>query len=173
MDTPDATDIADRLHSAAIHLLRRVRREDLQTGLSAARMSALSVIVFKEPISIGRLAEAEQVRSPTMSQIVDELVADGLVERVPSPEDARTTLVRTTPRGAELFHASRRRRVAILAAELASLPPEDLAALARAAEILFEVLDMTQFRPAGSFTASESTDRAARRSTPDSLTRGK
>jgi DNA-binding MarR family transcriptional regulator len=156
MDPDDATDIADRLHSAAIHLLRRVRREDLQTGLSAARMSALSVIVFKEPISIGRLAEAEQVRSPTMSQIVDELVDEGLVERVPSPDDARATLVRTTPRGADLLHASRRRRVAVLAEELAGLPPEDLATLARAAEILFDVLDMTEFRPASSFTSQDS-----------------
>ena len=61
----EAEVIADRLHSAAIHLLRRLRREDATTGLSAPRLSALSVIVFGGPLTLGELANAEQVRPPT------------------------------------------------------------------------------------------------------------
>jgi DNA-binding MarR family transcriptional regulator len=132
----DATLVADRLHSAAIHLLRKVRREDAGSGLSAARLSALSVIVYAGPLTLGRLAEAEQVRSPTMTRIVDQLVEDGLAERESVPADGRRTLVRATAAGVNLTTEGRRRRVASLVGDLESLRPEDLATLARAAELL-------------------------------------
>jgi DNA-binding MarR family transcriptional regulator len=70
---------ADRFHSAAIHALRHVRREDPATGLSAARLSALSVLVFGGPTTLGELAAAEQVKPPTMTRIVRALEEDGLV----------------------------------------------------------------------------------------------
>src|SRR5919199_3299808 len=102
MMTADTTEVANRLHSAAIHLLRQVRREDRHSGLSAARLSALSVLVFGGPLTVGRLAEIEQVRSPTMSRVVDQLAADGLVEREPGTSDSRQTFVRATDAGAQL-----------------------------------------------------------------------
>ncbi|MDQ3996553.1 MAG: hypothetical protein M3303_05995, partial [Gemmatimonadota bacterium] len=70
-----ATELADRLHSAAIHLLRRLRREDARTGLSGPRLSALSVVVFAGPLTLGELAAAEQVRPPTMTRLVRALEA--------------------------------------------------------------------------------------------------
>src|SRR5215472_14325726 len=74
-------DLADRLHSAAIHLLRRLRREDDASGLPAPQLSALSVIVFAGPVTLGELAAAEQVRPPTITRLVDKLEAAGLAER--------------------------------------------------------------------------------------------
>src|SRR5947209_14443232 len=138
----DATDVADRLHSAAIHLLRKVRRQDLRSELSAARLSALSVIVYAGPLTLGRLAEAEQVRSPTMTRIVDQLVAEGLAERRPSPDDARSTLVHATEAGVRLITERRKRRVASLARELSALSPEDLQTVARAVELIENVLEI-------------------------------
>ena len=38
-------ELADRLHSAAIHLLRRARRSDPLTGATPAQLSALSVLM--------------------------------------------------------------------------------------------------------------------------------
>src|SRR5919206_339955 len=52
---------ADRFHSAAIHALRHVRREDPASGLSAARLSALSVLAFGGPRTLGELAAAEDL----------------------------------------------------------------------------------------------------------------
>ena len=75
-------EVADRLHSAAIHLLRRVRVRDAESGLTPSRLSALSVIVFAGPIRVGDLATAEQVRPPTISRLVKELETDGLVRRI-------------------------------------------------------------------------------------------
>src|SRR5215475_8975886 len=74
-------DLADRLHSAAIHLLRLVRGQDAAAGIGPARLSALSVIVFAGPLSLNDLARAEQVRPPTVSRIVDALETEGLARR--------------------------------------------------------------------------------------------
>ena len=132
--TPIAT--ADRLHSAAIHLLRRLRKQDDASGLSAPRLSALSVVVFGGPLPLGALAAAEQVRPPTMTRIVAALVAAGLVVREPSAEDRRVVLIRATPAGRRLLEAGRSRRTESLAQQFAELPPDELAILDRAADIL-------------------------------------
>jgi hypothetical protein len=66
----DVLAVADRLHSAAIQLLRRVRKLDVATGEGPARLSALSVLVFGGAETLGELAAAEQVKPPTMSRIV-------------------------------------------------------------------------------------------------------
>src|SRR5215207_4890156 len=97
--TPDPVETAEKLHSAAIHLLRRLRRQDVASGLTAPRLSALSVIVYGGPMTMGALAAAEQVRPPTITRIVAGLEAGGLVGREASPADARATLVRATPAG--------------------------------------------------------------------------
>ena len=105
----NATDrqIADRLHSAAIHLLRQVRTVDSKSGLTASRLSALSVIVFGGPISISELAEAEQVRPPTISRLVKELEWEGLVSRQRDSQDRRVTRIRVVSIGQK----ARRRRL--------------------------------------------------------------
>lgn len=84
-----ASPSADRPHSAAIHLLRTVRRHDAAGGLSGPRLSALSVAVFAGPLTIGALASAEQVKAPTMTRMVGALERAGLVERRQSTEDHR------------------------------------------------------------------------------------
>jgi DNA-binding MarR family transcriptional regulator len=133
-------ELADRLHSAAIHLLRRLRREDTASGLSGPRLSALSVIVFGgRPITLGQLAAAEQVRPPTMTRLVDALEAEGLVVRERDPADRRITYLRASPKGEALLRAGRTRRVAALAAQLGKLSGKDREALVRAAALLEQI----------------------------------
>ncbi|MGH9224244.1 MAG: MarR family winged helix-turn-helix transcriptional regulator [Acidimicrobiales bacterium] len=127
---------ADRLHSAAIHLLRLVRREDTASGLSPARLSALSVLVFGGPRTVGELAAAEQVRSPTMSRLVAEMERDRLVERTASSDDRRSVVVSATAAGRQVLFAGRRRRVATLAARLETLDDGEVAVLDQAAAIV-------------------------------------
>lgn len=131
-----STDLADRLHSAAIHLLRRVAREDPASGLGGPALSALSVIVFGGPISLGRLAEAERVRPPTMTRTVQSLEAAGLIRREADPEDGRVVRLSATPRGRRTLHSARERRVAALARDLESLSPQQLRMLEGATEVL-------------------------------------
>jgi DNA-binding MarR family transcriptional regulator len=131
-----AADVADRLHSAAIHLLRRLRKHDDASGLSAARMSALSVAVFGGPVTIGQLAKAEQVSAPTMTRLVVGMERDGLVMRKGDEADGRVVWIRATPKGARILQEGRKRRVAALAAQLAGLPAAELTLLSRAADVL-------------------------------------
>jgi DNA-binding MarR family transcriptional regulator len=132
----DLLEIADGLHSAAIRLLRAVRHVDQQSGLSPARLSALSVVMFAGPISIGRLAAAEGVRSPTITGIVNGLVSDGLVERRPAADDQRSVEVAITAKGRRLFNAARRRRVQAVALLIEGLPDSDVALLEQSSAIL-------------------------------------
>jgi len=132
-------DLADRLHSAAIHLLRRLRREDDASGLPAPQLSAMSVIVFGGPITLGALASAEQVRPPTITKLVALLEEQGLVERETDSADRRIVRVKATARGTRLLYEGRRRRVASLAESLAQLPAADRAALANAVPLLEKV----------------------------------
>jgi DNA-binding MarR family transcriptional regulator len=132
--------VADRLHSAAIHLLRRLRVEDEALGISAPRLSVLSVLVFAGPKRMGELARIEQVEPPTMSRLVDGLVRDGLAVREPDPDDARAVRVRATPTGARTLRRGRARRLETLRTTLASLSPTDLAALGDGVEVLERAL---------------------------------
>lgn len=134
--SPHAAVVADRLHSAAIHLLRRLRTEDAASGLTAPRLSALSVIVYGGPLTLGALAAAEQVRPPTMTRLVAALEQAGLVTRDPNPDDRRQILLRATPEGRRLLEEGRARWTASLTRRLAALPAADLAALAHAADLL-------------------------------------
>jgi DNA-binding MarR family transcriptional regulator len=136
--------LADRLHSAAIHLLRRLRREDDASGLPAPQLSALSVIVFGGPVTLGQLAAAEQVRPPTITKLVAALEADGLVTRETAPEDRRVVRVTATARGAKLLQDGRARRVASLAESLRGLSAKKRAALERAVPILEQVVRREQ-----------------------------
>jgi DNA-binding MarR family transcriptional regulator len=132
--------LADRLHSAAIHLLRRLRVQDDATGLSAPRLSALSVIVFRGPLTLGELARAEQVRPPTITRLVQELERDGLVRRRVDPGDRRVQRVQATRAGERLLQAGRARRVAALTESVRSLPAADRKLLERATRVLERVV---------------------------------
>jgi DNA-binding MarR family transcriptional regulator len=139
--------VADRLHSAAIHVLRLVRREDETSGLTAPRLSALSVVVFAGPITLRDLAAAEGVTPPTMTRLVDGLEGDGLVVRRDDPSDGRAIRIRATAKGTKLLMNARARRVAALTARVASLSADDQALLGRAAEVMERLA--TSASPAG------------------------
>jgi len=142
--------MADRLHSAAIHLLRHLRRVDGETALSAPRLSALSVIVFAGPITITELAAAEQVSAPTISRMVKELEGAGLVERKAAEKDRRQRQVRATVRGKELLREGRKRRLEALTARLEALSADEQQALLNALEPLERVaLDKVAGTPRG------------------------
>lgn len=135
-NSADRTPLADRVHSAAIHLLRRLRKQDDAGGITPSRLSALSVVVLGGPKTIGQLASAEQVSAPTMTRMVVGMQRDGLVKRERDSSDARVIWIRATPKGDRILREGRRRRVAQLARDLSELSDAEVEHLTRAAEIL-------------------------------------
>jgi DNA-binding MarR family transcriptional regulator len=134
---PEASEqIADHLHSAAIHLLRRIRLEDSASGLTAPRLSALSVVVHAGPLSMADLATAEQIQAPSMTRLVAGLERLGLVARKPDPADGRRVMVSATKQGKVVLQKGKRRRILTLAKQISSLTPHDAACLAQAAKLM-------------------------------------
>jgi DNA-binding MarR family transcriptional regulator len=139
---------AAQLNSGAIHLLRGLRRVDEAAGLTPARLSALSVLVFGGPCTLGRLAEIEDVAGPTMTRIVDGLSHLGLAERSTHPLSGRAVLISATPSGAALMHAAAERRHCAIVAAMSRLSARDRAALDRAAPALVRLADVLREREA-------------------------
>lgn len=127
--------VANRFNSIAIHLVRRLRRSDEALGVTPSRLSALSVLVFGGPCTLGELAAAEGVTPPTMTRIVAALEAAGLAARSGDPRDRRLVRLVATPKGRRLMQRGRALRVERLARELHSLSAAELATLEHAASI--------------------------------------
>jgi DNA-binding MarR family transcriptional regulator len=129
-------EVADRLHSAAIHLLRHARKQDVLARVGPARLSALSVLVFGGPMALGQLAAVEQVKAPTMSRIVAGLKRSGLAKIETDSKDARRIRVTATVKGERLLQQARVRRIRLLAETLSVLREPELDTLLRAAELI-------------------------------------
>ncbi len=134
--TGEAHAIAERVHAAALRLLRRLRKSDAAMGVSPAKASALSVLVFGGAQTLKDLAAAEQVRAPTMSRLVAELEADGLATKTADAGDRRALKIAATAKGKALLEAGRERRLAVLAKQVAALSTAEQVLLKRAAVLL-------------------------------------
>lgn len=139
MTKSDALEVADRLHSAAIRLLRAVRVVDEGTGLSAPKLSALSVLVFGGPKNLTALAQAEQVTSATMSKLVSDLEGEGLVAKRTDHTDRRGLHIEATAQGRALFQEGRRRRLEHLRKRVAKLSAGERERLRDAAELMLRI----------------------------------
>jgi DNA-binding MarR family transcriptional regulator len=133
---PDASEVADRVHSAAIHLLRAVRGRDRALGVTPAQLSALSVLYYAGSLTLSRLAEAEQVRLPSVSRLVKDLERSGLVSRARSEKDGRSSLLEITAKGKALFERGRVNRLMALSAALEDLKPGERETVLRAAAMI-------------------------------------
>jgi DNA-binding MarR family transcriptional regulator len=127
---------ADRIHSAAIHLLRRVSREDAGSGVSPARLSALSVLVFAGPKTVSELATLERVKVPTMSRLVAAMEDESLVRRERHESDARAVMLHPTAKGRRVLERGRELRLSLLESLLADATPHEIAVVREAAEIV-------------------------------------
>jgi DNA-binding MarR family transcriptional regulator len=132
---PRERELADRLHSAAIHLLRRARRGDPLTGATPAQLSALSVLM-SGPKTLGDLAAAEQVRAPTISRLAAEMDRIGLIRRRGDPDDARVVRVEMSAKGRRVLGKGRELRISDIEARVRRLDPPELDTLEKAVKVI-------------------------------------
>ena len=129
-------ELADQLHSAAIRILRQLRKTDEFGELNPPRLSALSVIVFGGPVMLRDLAIAEQVRPPTMTRIVHALEMKGLVIKKQKSNDRRSAYIQATMTGKKMLLAERSRRLQKLIHKINELGNGERAALENALDVI-------------------------------------
>ncbi len=117
------------LHEQFARLTRQLRNLELPQGMTPERLSALSVIDKRGPISVTALADKEMVRPATMSRMVSALVEEGLVKRSNDKDDGRGVLVTTTPKGRRAFQRAQEQRLQHFAEVLCALSDEQLVAM--------------------------------------------
>lgn len=139
LGSPQAFEAATLLHSLAIHLLRAVRSKDRASGIGPAQLSALSVLVFGGDRSLGELADAEQVRPPTMTRIVAGLERAGLVRRHKATDKRQIRLAATT-KGIKMLREAQKRRVELLARAFANLSAADIRKIKATADLVRSAL---------------------------------
>ncbi|MDQ1455122.1 MAG: hypothetical protein QOH28_742 [Actinomycetota bacterium] len=135
-----SSELASELRFAVMRLSRRLRQHAPE-DITPSQLSALSVIVREQRLTLSQLAEAERVQPPTITRVIDSLERKGLATRVPSDQDRRVAFVEATRAGGALVETIRRRRDAYLARRLRTFSAEERALLERAARLLERLIE--------------------------------
>lgn len=143
MTQPDVT----RLAQALRELVSVVSRETASHRLSRTAAGTLSALERRGPSRISDLTRLEAVGQPAMTGLVQRLEASGLVSRASDPSDRRATLVAVTDAGRDALAERRRQQDAIVAARVARLPPDQLAALDAAVDAIVELTQEDHEQP--------------------------
>jgi DNA-binding MarR family transcriptional regulator len=113
-------------------LLRRVRSEAGNEGLSWSQSAAMGRLVRSGPMTTADLARAEMVKPQSMGTLLAELEQDGLVRREPHPTDGRQILFSLTPAGAQARRQRHAAKVAWLSAAIARFDADEQRTLVEA-----------------------------------------
>jgi DNA-binding MarR family transcriptional regulator len=139
-DLDDAPALAESLRPVLHRLLRRLRREGGDPGVSPLQGLLLVAIIEQPGIGVGELARLENVRGPTISGHLKVMAEAGLVSRrAPDPNDRRRVGLVATEKGRSLIKAMKRRRTDWLAQQLAGLSPKARRAIRDAIGPLSEI----------------------------------
>ena len=125
-------ELGERLIALIEMLRRRIRPSYHSTRLTAARMSALRVIIDNDATTGGQIAQAEQVTQATITRMLDGLDESGFVEREPSKRDRRIVDVRATAAGRAAFREAVDSQIELVAGDLANLDAKDRTKVAEA-----------------------------------------
>ena len=136
-----------RLAQALRELVSVVSRETASHRLSRTAAGTLSALERRGPSRISDLTRLEAVGQPAMTGLVQRLEASGLVSRTSDPSDRRATLVAVTDAGRDALAEHRRQQDAIVAARVARLPPDQLAALDAAVDAIVELTQEDHDQP--------------------------
>ena len=100
----DAGELLELVHGL-MHSLRRETTDRTGPGGTAPGQVRLLRMLNRcdRPRRLGELAQAMDVAPRSMTSKVDQAEADGLVRRVPDPDDRRATLVELTPAGRQVL----------------------------------------------------------------------
>ena len=92
-----------RLLSCTMAIEKEVQRRFAERGMTLPRFDVLAALDRHGEMNMGALSQALLVSNGNVTQLVQKLVREGLVEMHKPPADRRSSIVRLTPEGRELF----------------------------------------------------------------------
>jgi DNA-binding MarR family transcriptional regulator len=99
-----------QLAHAAQEVESRVEHALEEGGLSLAKMKLLRHLSSaKEAMPLGELAEKNACVKSNVTQLMDRMEGEGLVRRVPDPDDRRSVRAQITPEGRRKYEAAAKR----------------------------------------------------------------
>ncbi|MGH3183340.1 MAG: MarR family winged helix-turn-helix transcriptional regulator [Streptosporangiaceae bacterium] len=131
------------LRAAVLVLARRMRYQQADGELSPSEAAVLGRVGRMGPVTPVVLARCEHVQPPSMTRILERLMARGLVRRDPDPADRRQVLISRTPAGDELARQILLLRTAWLAGQFDRLDRADRDAITSAAPALRRLAELT------------------------------
>lgn len=138
MNSPELAALAVAFRDALRHGVFVARRLDEVSALPAAQLSVLNM-AEGEGLRMGAIARNLGVKVPTATEQVARLERAGLLERRADPHDARAVVVRRTPAGDVAAEEANARRTDLMAAAIAALTDDELAALAAALPVMDKI----------------------------------
>ncbi len=123
---------AARLRRVIVRLARTLNSSASEEGLSPSQASVLAVVGSRGPLPLAALAEFEGINPTMLSRIVTKLDGQGLIRRMPDPDDQRAALVEATEDGRRTSERIRAARTAVLTTLVSGLPPHTAAAVLQA-----------------------------------------
>jgi DNA-binding MarR family transcriptional regulator len=132
---------AAEIRRGAMHLARRLRAARPEGALSSGKLGILSHLVQRGPMTPGKLASAEFLRPQSLTRMLAELEAEGLVNRSRHQFDGRQSLIAITGEGREAMARDVASRDAWLAQAMAQLSRTERDVLRIAARLMEELAD--------------------------------
>jgi DNA-binding MarR family transcriptional regulator len=148
MTVDSGTDSAARLRAVVGKLSRRLRPTLAGGGLTPTRISVLFTVVRLGPLRVSKLAEIEALNPTMLSRLIAQLGDEGLVRRLPDPDDRRAALVEATAAGKRLRHRIQHEREDVLNVQLGQLTDEERAIVERALPVLEQLTERLKGRRA-------------------------
>ena len=126
------TDPDDDLRILLQLIARRIRNNRAEGDLGDTQISVLFNLERYGPSTPSELAAHDHLTPPSMNRTLNGLEDAAYITRTRSVDDARKVVVELTPAGQELLGETRRLRTAWFSQRLATLSPDERAALDRA-----------------------------------------
>ena len=130
-----------------VRLLRdSARMSQGRTGITGAQLFVLRVLASHPGLSINELAERTMTHQSSVSVVVSRLVARGLVDRAPAPDDRRRLIVNLTTSGRLLHRRAPAVVQELLVAGIRKLAPDRRRGLADGLRALTDALGASKGR---------------------------
>lgn len=138
----EASELATKLPTILTRLNRRLRQTSGPLGVPPGHYPVLASLLEHAPETVSQLAAAEHVRVPSMTALLSQLEAEGLIQKDVDGSDRRFVQVSLTRRGAAVTRAARQVRGAWFAQRLSRLSAREIDALQRALPVLEHLIGL-------------------------------